>query len=185
MRVFLTGATGFVGAAVVQELIQAGHQVLGLTRSDSGAASLRAAGAQAHRGDLDDLESLRSGAAQADAVIHTAFNHDFSKYVENCETDRRVIEAMGEVLASSGKMLIVTSGTGMAQAAGRPSNENDPPASSQVIPRAASEESANSFASRGVKVVIVRLPQVHDTQKQGLVTYAIYAARQKGVSSEG
>ncbi len=182
MRVFITGATGFIGSAVVQELINAGHQVLGLARSDAGAKSLTAAGAQVHRGDLEDLESLRSGAANVDAVIHTAFNHDFSKYMANCESDRRVIEALGDALANTGRLLIVSSGTGMSTSApGLPCTENDPPASSKVVPRAATEEAAASVANRGVRVAIMRLPQVHDTQKQGLVTFAIYIAREKGV----
>jgi nucleoside-diphosphate-sugar epimerase len=188
MRVFITGATGFIGSAIVPELIQAGHQVLGLTRSDAGAESLIAAGAEVHRGDLDNLESLRSGAASADAVIHTAFNHDFSKYLENCESDRRVIEALGEALADSGagsgKLLIVTSGTGMANSTqGVPATEDQPAASSKVVPRAASEEAADAVAARGVRVAIVRLPQVHDTVKQGLVSYAIQVAREKGVAA--
>jgi nucleoside-diphosphate-sugar epimerase len=184
MRVFVTGATGFIGSAIVKELIQSGHQVLGLTRSDAGATSLVAAGAEVHRGDLENLESLRSGAANSDAVIHTAFNHDFSKYIANCESDRQVIEALGDALAGSGKLLIVTSGTGMANSLpGIPSTERDLPASSKDVPRAASEEAAVSVAARGVRSVIVRLPQVHDTVKQGLVTYAIQVARQKGVSA--
>jgi len=184
MRVFVTGATGFVGSAIVSELIAAGHKVLGLARSDAGAAALAAAGTEVHRGNLDDLESLRSGAANSDAVIHTAFNHDFSKYVANCEADRHVIEALGDALAGSGRPLIVTSGTGMANSGpGQLSTENDPPASSKVIPRAASEEAAASVAARGVRTAIVRLPQVHDTVKQGLVTYAIQVAREKGVSA--
>ena len=184
MRIFVTGATGFVGSAIVQELIDAGHQVLGLARSDAGAKSLTAVGAQVHRGDLEDLESLRSGAADSDAVIHTAFNHDFSKYVANCEADRRVIEALGSVLAGSDRLLIVTSGTGMAHSGPSPlSTEDDPPASSKVAPRAASEEAAASVATRGVRVAVVRLPQVHDAVKQGLVTYAIHLAREKGVSA--
>ena len=184
MRVFVTGATGFIGSAIVQELINAGHQVLSLARSNAGAKSLTAAGAQVHRGDLEDLESVRSGAANSDAVIHTAFNHDFSKYVANCESERRVIEALGSVLAGSNRLLIVTSGTGLTNSEpGLVSTEDDPPASSKVAPRAASEEAAASVAARGVRVAIVRLPQVHDTVKQGLVTYAIQVAREKGVSA--
>jgi len=184
MRVFVTGATGFIGSALVSELIQAGHQVLGLTRSDAGAQALLAAGAEVHRGDLEDLDTLRGGAANVDAVIHTAFNHDFSQYLANCESDRRVIEALGDALAGSAKLLIVTSGTGMANSApGVLSTELDPPASSQLIPRAASEEAAASVAARGIRVAIVRLPQVHDTVKQGLVTYVIQVAREKGVSA--
>jgi nucleoside-diphosphate-sugar epimerase len=184
MRVFVTGATGFIGSAIVQELIHSGHQVLGLTRSDAGAESLIAAGAEVHRGALENLESLRTGAAHADAVIHTAFNHDFSQYVANCEADRRVIEALGDALAGSGRLLIVTSGTGMANSGpGILATEDDLPASSKVVPRAASEEAVATVAARGVRVAVVRLPQVHDTVKQGLVTYAIHVAREKGVSA--
>jgi nucleoside-diphosphate-sugar epimerase len=184
MKVFVTGATGFIGSAVVPELISAGHRVLGLARSDAGAESLTAAGAEVHRGNLEDMESLRSGATNSDAVIHTAFNHDFSKFVANCEADRQVIEALGEALAGSDKLLIVTSGTGIANA--RPgilATEHDAPPSSKVIPRAASEEAAAAVASRGVRTVIMRLSQIHDTVKQGLVTYAIQVAREKGVSA--
>jgi nucleoside-diphosphate-sugar epimerase len=184
MKIFVTGATGFIGSAIVRELLDAGHQVLGLTRSDAGAQFLIEAGAQVHRGDLENLDSLRSGAAQSDAVIHTAFNHDFSRYVANCEDDRRVIEAMGDALAGSGKLLIVTSGTGMVNSApGAVATENDLAASSKLVPRAVSEEAAASVAARGVRTVVVRLPQVHDTVKQGLVTYAIHVAREKGVSA--
>ena len=182
MRVFVTGATGFIGSAVVRELIDAGHQVLGLSRSDAGSQSLIAAGAQVHRGDIEDLESLRTGAANADAVIHTAFNHDFSKFVENCETDRRVIDALGSELAGTDRTLIVTSGTGMlGSTSGLPVAEDSVKVSSKVIPRAASEEAAAAAAERGCRVIVVRLPQVHDTEKQGLVTYAIRIAREKGV----
>jgi nucleoside-diphosphate-sugar epimerase len=184
MRIFVTGATGFVGSAIVRELIGAGHQVLGLARSDAGAKSLVAAGAEVRRGDLEDPESLRRGADMSDAVIHTAFNHDFSKYVANCEADRQVIETLGSALAGSGRPLIVTSGTGMANTVpGQPAMEENGFASSTAVPRAASEEAAVSVAARGVNVSVVRLPQVHNTVKQGLVTYAIAVAREKGVSA--
>lgn len=182
MRVFVTGATGFIGSALVPELIDAGHQVLGLTRSDEGARSLAVAGAQVHRGELTDLESLRSGAASCDAVIHTAFIHDFSKFKENCEIDRRAIEAMGGVLAGSDRTLIVTSGLALL-VKGRVATEDDPPLPvSDYYPRA-SEEAATALEKRGVKTMVVRLPQVHDTVKQGLVSYAIQLARQKGISA--
>jgi nucleoside-diphosphate-sugar epimerase len=183
MRIFLTGATGFIGSAIVPELISAGHQVLGLTRSEAGAQALIAAGAEVHRGDIEDLESLRRGAAMADGVIHTAFDHDFSKFVENCEKDRRVIEALGSVLVGSDRPLIITSGTGMgANAPGQPATEEyfD---RNNVNPRKASEEAGIAVADRGVNVLVVRLPQVHDTVKQGLVTPLIEIAREKGVSA--
>lgn len=183
MRVFVTGATGFIGSAIVQELIAAGHQVLGLARSDAGVKSLIAAGAEVHRGSLEDLESLRSGAAAADAVIHTAFIHDFSKFEENCEIDRRAIEAMGDALAGSDKLLIITSGTGMGNALPGQSATEDYFDVNHPNPRKASEAATISVAARGVKVAVVRLPQVHDTVKQGLVSYAIQIARGKGVSA--
>jgi nucleoside-diphosphate-sugar epimerase len=184
MRIFVTGATGFIGSTIVPELIKAGHQVLGLTRSEAGAKSLTAAGAQAHRGDLNDLESLRKGAAMSDGVIHTAFIHDFSKFQEVCEVDRRVIETLGSALAGSERPLLITSGTGIANSApGRAATEQDGPESSDAIPRVASEQAAALVAAKGVRVGVVRLPQVHNTVKQGLVTYAIELARQKGVSA--
>jgi nucleoside-diphosphate-sugar epimerase len=185
MRVFVTGATGFIGSVIVQELINAGHQVLGLARSDAAAKSLIAAGALVHRGDLEDLESLRTGAAMSDGVVHTAFNHDFSKYAANCEADRCAIEALGSALAGPGCRLIVSSGTGaMGLTPGRLGTEEDPPVSSSVFPRSASEEAAAEMSARGVHTSAVRLPpSVHDRDKQGLVTQMIAVAREKGVSA--
>ena len=181
MRVFVTGATGFIGQALVPELIDAGHLVLGLARSDAGAAALKAAGADVLRGDVEQLDVLKSGASQADATIHLAFNHDFSKFVQNCENDRRAIEAMGDALTGTRKLLLVTSGTGMGKAAaGRAATEDDDKVSSKEVPRAMSEEAADRVAQRGVRVGIVRLPQVHDTHKAGLVSALIAIAREKG-----
>jgi nucleoside-diphosphate-sugar epimerase len=182
MRIFVTGATGFIGSAIVTELINAGHQVLGLARSEAGAQSLIAAGAEVHRGDLADLDGLRRGAAMSDGVIHTAFNHDFSKFAANCEADRQVIEAMGSVLIGSDRPLVITSGTGLgAIAPGQPATEeNYNP--EHPNPRKASEQAGISVANHGVNVSVVRLPQVHDPIRQGLITPLIQTAREKGVS---
>jgi nucleoside-diphosphate-sugar epimerase len=181
MRVFVTGATGFIGSAVVKELIAAGHQVLGLCRSEEKAAALAAAGAQVCHGSVDDLESLQRGVAGTDGVIHLAFKHDFSRFVANCEDDRRVIKALGSVLVGSDRPLIVTSGTGLANTVpGQPAKEDNAIVGSDAHPRAASEETAAAVAAEGVNVSVVRLPQVHDPVKQGLITGMIGTYRKNG-----
>jgi len=184
MRVFVTGASGFVGSAIVKELIAAGHQVLGLVRSDKGAEQLAAAGAEVLRGDVNDKDTIRRGAAACEAVIHTAFNHDFSQFKANCEADREVIEAFGDALTGTTKPLVITSGVGLLNY-GRLVNETDKaPASSDVIPRVASEEAANAASAKGVNVYIVRLPpSVHGADDHGFVPMVIGVAREKGESA--
>lgn len=183
MRVFLTGATGFIGSRIVPELIGAGHQVVGVTRTDAGARRLTEAGAEAWHGTLEDPDGLAAGAARADATIHTAFDHDFSRFVENCEKDRRVIEALGGALAGSDRPLIITSGTGIGSPGpGLPAKE-DVVDWAHPNPRIASERAGAAALARGASVAVVRLPQVHDPVRQGLITPAVEIARAKGVSA--
>jgi nucleoside-diphosphate-sugar epimerase len=183
MRVFLTGATGFIGSAIIPELIKSGHRVLGVTRSDSGAAALVAAGAEPHRGALEDPASLAAGAASCDGVIHCAFDHDFSNFVANCEKDKRVIEALGGALAGTDRPLVITSGTGMGNSKpGQPGTE-DVFNTSHPNPRVASELAGAALSAAGVNVSVVRLPQVHDPLKQGLITPYIALTREKGLAA--
>jgi nucleoside-diphosphate-sugar epimerase len=183
MRVFVTGATGFIGTELVNELIAAGHQVRGLTRSDAGEEKLRAVGAEVHRGDFQDLDSLRRGATGMDVVVNLAFNHDdMTKFAESARDEVQAIEAMGSVL-EPGKVMVVTSGIGItAGAPGVVRKESDPAAESEAMPRRP-EQAAQVLAEKGLHVAVVRLPQVHDTRKQGLVTWLIRFAREKGVSA--
>ncbi len=182
MRVFMTGAAGFIGAATTQELIANGHQVVGLTRSDANVAALEAAGAEVHRGSLEDLDSLRAGAADADGVIHLAFIHDFTKFAENGQIDKRAIAAMGDVLEGTNKPFIVTSGTA-AIAPGAVATEEMRRDAGTDIPRV-SEQAGLAYASRGVRAMAIRLPQVHGGDgKAGLITYLLEGARQKGAAA--
>lgn len=183
MRVFLTGATGFIGSRIVPELITAGHEVLGLTRSDQGAEALTRAGAEVHRGNLEDPETLAKGATQADAVIHTAFDHDFTNFLVNCEKDFRVIEIMGDALAGSGKPFLITSGVGMGNGSpGQLATEQRFDRDNQN-PRRLSELAGEAVAAKNVSVAVVRLPQVHNVEKQGLLTPMIEIARARGYSA--
>ena len=183
MRVFVTGASGFVGSAIVKELLQAGHQVLGMVRSDKGAEAVQQAGAEPYRGDIYDLDSLQKGAAQCEAVIHTAFNHDFTRFKDNCEQDRQVIMALGAALAGTQKPLVVTSGVGLLNY-GRLVTEDDRVPGSDVHPRAASEEAAFAVNEQGVNTYIVRLPPtVHAAGDHGFIPVVIGIAKEKGESA--
>ncbi|HQT74471.1 MAG TPA: SDR family oxidoreductase, partial [Acidiphilium sp.] len=180
MRVFITGAAGFIGTATTRELIANGHEVLGLARSDDNAKALEALGAEVHRGSLEDLESLRKGAKETDGTIHLAFIHDFSKFVENGKIDKHAIDAMGDVLAGSDKPCIVTSGT-LLVAPGRLATEQD--AVMPGLPRV-SEASGLALAARGVRAMAIRLPQVHGADGRcGLVNYLLNIAQEKGFSA--
>lgn len=184
MRVFVTGGSGFVGSAIVEELLGAGHQVLGLARSDAAADTLTRIGAEVHKGDLSDTDRLSEGARKCDGAIHTAYNHDFSQLVANAETDRRAVEALGGAFTGSGRPLVIASAIGLLTP-GRPTTEDDTPdPQAPGIVRAPSEEKALALASEDVRSSIVRLPPVvHDRTKQGLATWMIALARQKGVSA--
>ncbi|MEM5424492.1 SDR family oxidoreductase [Paraburkholderia ferrariae] len=181
MRIFLTGATGFIGSALVPELIEAGHEVIGMTRSEAGAQALARAGARVHRGTLEEPASLRSGAEQADAVIHTAFDHDFSRFVENCEKDKRAIAALGTALAGSDRPLLITSGTGIGNAQPGELASEDVFNPGHPNPRIASELAGQVLLEQGLNVGAVRLPQVHNPFRQGLIMPLVAIAREKGV----
>jgi nucleoside-diphosphate-sugar epimerase len=181
MRVFVTGATGFIGSFLVPELISAGHHVVALSRSDASAQALTRAGAEVFRGDLDALDRLRAAAESADGVIHAAFQFVFSNMKENSENDRKVVRALGEVLAGSDRPLVITSGTDLSRSkTGGPVVETDDHITSAEFPRAASEEAADALIAKGGRVIVMRLPQVHDTRKQGRVTNQIQRAREQG-----
>lgn len=180
MRIFLTGATGFIGSHIIPELLGAGHSVLGMTRSDAGAKTLAGQGVEPYRATLEDPESMMDGARQADATIHCAFDHDFANFLANTEKDRVAVQALCEALGGSGKGLIITSGTGLGSPGPGELAREDVFDAGNPNPRIASEALVESFVSKGVKSMVVRLPQVHDTQKQGLVSPMIEIARAHG-----
>ena len=183
MRVFLTGATGFIGSRVLRELLGAGHEVLGLTRSEAGARALNEAGADAHLGTLENPDSLARGAAQAEAVIHTAFDHDFSRFAENCQKDYRVITAMANALVGSNRPIVITSSTGIGNTRpGEPALESVIDWS-HALPRIAGEKAGAEATEKGVSVITIRLPQVHDTVRQGIVSFLIEASKAKGLAA--
>lgn len=184
MRIFLTGATGFIGSRIIPNLLGAGHQVLGLTRSDEGARQLEAVGAEVLHGNITDLDSLRRGAESTDGTIHCAFNHDdFSKFLESTENDRKAILAMGEVLIGSKRPLLITSGVGMGISDPTKPGSEDFFNPNNPNPRKASEMAGEELTERGVNAVAIRLPQVHDTHKQGLVTWYVDLVRKQGYAA--
>ena len=186
MRVFITGATGFIGSAVVQELLAHGHHVIGLARSERSASALRSAGADARRGSLEDLDVLREGAAGADAVIHLGFDHDLSRFAESCAQDARVVEALGSALAGSERLLLVTSGTAVVATGDVVTEETPVPSGERVLPRAATERACAAVAAKGGKVTILRMaPSVHGEGDRGFVAFVADAARRHGVSAYG
>lgn len=182
MRVFITGATGFIGSHLVPELLKGDHQVVGLCRSEQSAQALARAGGEVLFGDVNDRDRLRAGAEAADAVIHAAFNHDFARVKQHSEEDRIVVETLGAVLAGSQRPLIVTSGTGLVErlADAGPVVESDAPAGLEKAPRAATEQAADAVLAKGARVIVMRLPQVHDTRHQGRIAQHIRIAREKG-----
>lgn len=181
MRVFMTGATGFIGSYLVPELIRAGHQVTGLSRSDAGADALTRAGAEVFRGDMNDLDRLRAAAEGAEGIVHAAFNHDFANLKQHSEEERRVIDTLGHCLLGSNRPLVVASGTGLVDRnkIHGPAAETDAALSSAAFPRGAVEEAADALAARGGHVVVVRLAQVHDTAHAGRIAQHIRLAREK------
>lgn len=184
MQIFLTGATGFIGSAVVRELLDNGHRVVGLARSDAGAAKLTAAGATVRRGDLDDPDGLRAAAAEADGVVHTAFIHDFTDFAESCAVDLRTVTALGEALVGSDRPLIIASGTAFLADLGRAATEDDDPVESYASPRVASEQALWALAERGVRTSAVRLPpSVHGEGDHGFLFQLIATARRSGFSA--
>ncbi|MFT9366872.1 MAG: SDR family oxidoreductase [Gluconobacter sp.] len=183
MKIFLTGATGFIGSGLLSELMGAGHTVLGLTRSDAGMQRLRAAGAEAHRGDLEDLNSLRAGAEVCDGVIHTAFDHNFANYADNCRKDRQAIETLGAAFKGSNRPLVITSTTLFGETVPGQGADEDTFNAEHTNPRVGSEIAAQTLIERGMNVSLVRLSQIHDTYRQGLITFLIELARQTGQSA--
>ncbi|RDC56614.1 NAD-dependent epimerase/dehydratase family protein [Pedobacter chinensis] len=185
MRIFVTGATGFVGSAVVEELIRAGHQVVGLARNEQAKKTLQSLGAEVHDGDLEDLKSLTAGARSADAVIHTGFIHDFSRFKEVCEIDRKAIEALGNALAGTNRPLIVTSGTLVVGSRQVVTENIFPDYEHSLNPRAASEQAVDRLAEKGINVSVVRLsPSVHGNgDRHGFIPMLIDLAKKSGVSA--